>query len=278
MWPELNPTEQDALPTRLIFNSPNDKPSVTRHDAISDLSSAKVLLQRLHSGDCVLFYDLTKGFLPNVYTFVRSMIGDASTADDICQQTFLNALQKVHQLRELRCLRSWVMQIAVNEVRMVWRASRRHPKLSIEEFVYSDTQLPIPAKLINPRETPIETLARKELVNLLEHALQQLPPKYRSVFWLRDVEQLSGAETAAILSITPNCVKTRVMRARLKLRDHLAPILSREAASAKLPRAKANQRRKDAPPDKSGCCVRSEIRAAARPVDLVKFNATSRVA
>ena len=238
MWPEPNPTTQDHRLTHLMFTSPNEKPGPRRNDIDGvQLASPKMILQRLHDGDCELFYEMTQGFLPNVYALVRSMVDDASTADDICQQTFLIALQKVHQLRDLHCLRSWVTQIAVNQVRMFWRSSRRHPKVSIDVFADPEIQLLMPATLIDARETPLEAMAHKELSRILELALQQLAPRYRAVFWLRDVEQFSGAETAAILGITINCVKARLLRARLKLRDHLAPALGMEAKSAQLARS-----------------------------------------
>ncbi|HKD86043.1 MAG TPA: RNA polymerase sigma factor [Terriglobales bacterium] len=192
-------------------------------------------MRRLHEGDCELFYDLTKGFLPNVYAFVRSMVHDASMTDDICQHTFLIAMQKVHHLRELRCLRSWVMQIAVNQVRMNWRSSQRHPTVSIDALDDSDQPSLLPAKLIDARETPLKAVAHRELKQILDEALHQLAPKYRSVFWLRDIEQFSGAEAAAMLGISINCVKSRLLRARLKLRDHLAPILGMQATPLSCP-------------------------------------------
>jgi RNA polymerase sigma-70 factor (ECF subfamily) len=237
MWPETNSSAQNNTVTQFMFNTPEA-------DQRLDPSSPEVLIQRLRGGDCQLFYDLTKGFLPNVYAFVRSMVSDTSSADDICQQTFLIALQKVHQLRELRCLKSWVMQIAVNQVRMMWRVSRWHPKVCIDDFRGCDKRQLAPDDLIDTSETALEAVTRRELRDFLEYALQQLTPRYRSVFWLRDVEQFSGAEAAAILGITSNCAKARLSRARLKLRDYLSPILTSEAATSRLLRQEGNRRKK----------------------------------
>jgi RNA polymerase sigma-70 factor (ECF subfamily) len=236
MWPETDSSAQNNPVTQFMF-TPDGEQSL-------DPGSPEVLMQRLRDGDCQLFYDLTKGFLPNVYGFVRSMVNDSSSADDICQQTFLIALQKVHQLKELRCLRSWFMQIAVNQVRMMWRLSRRYPKVCIGDFEGCDKRQPAPENLIDTRETPLEAVTRRELRDFLEYALQQLTPKYRSVFWLRDVEQFSGAEAAAILGININCVRVRLLRARLKLRDYLTPILMSEVATARLLKQEENRKRK----------------------------------
>ena len=157
------------------------------------------------------------------------MVHNASMADDICQHTLLIAMQNVHHLRELQSLWSWVMQITVNQVRMIWRPSQRHPTVSIDALEDSDQPWLLPAPLIDARETPLEAVAHKELNRILEEALQQLTPNYRCVFWLRDIEQFSGAEVAAMLGISINCVKAKLLRARLKLRDQVAPILGMEA-------------------------------------------------
>jgi RNA polymerase sigma-70 factor (ECF subfamily) len=227
MWPELNPSPQEPA---AAFQT-DELPASQRNMSIDrERCLPEAVLRRLQEGDCELFYDLIKGFLPNVYAFVRSMVHDASTADDICQHTLLSAMQKVHELRELRSLRSWLMQVAVNQVRISGRSSQRHPAVSIDTFEDSDQPWPLPATLIDARDTPLEAIAPKELKRLLEEALQQLTPNHRCVFWLRDIEQFSGAEAAAMLGISTNRVKARLLRARLILRDQLAPILGMEAA------------------------------------------------
>jgi RNA polymerase sigma factor (sigma-70 family) len=173
MWPDLNPSAQEPVPAHFSFSGPADEEPASQRTKNTNHERCwpKALLRRLHEGDCELFYDLTKAFLPNVYAFVRSMVDDASTADDICQQTFLIALQKVHQLRDIHCLRSWITQITVNQVRMVWRSTRRHPKMSIDVFADPDIRVLMPATLIDARETRLEALARKELSRILELAL-----------------------------------------------------------------------------------------------------------
>jgi RNA polymerase sigma-70 factor (ECF subfamily) len=231
MWPELSPSVQEPVSARFISSDLTDElPAPQRNRSTDDEQcSPKALLQRLHQGDCELFLDMTKDFLPNVYAFVRSMVHDASVADDICQHTFLIAMQNVPHLRELRSLRSWVIQIAANQVRMSWRSSQRHPAVSIDTFEDSDQPWLLPATLIDARETPLEAVAPEELKRILEEALQQLAPNDRCVFWLRDIEQFSSAEVAAMFGISIGCVKARLLCARLKLRDQVAPILGMEA-------------------------------------------------
>lgn len=231
MWPEFNTSAQEPAPAFHADELPAPRRNMSTDD---ERCSPEALLGRLYNGDCELFYDLTKRFLPNVYAFVCSMVHDASVAEDICQHTFLIAMQKVHHLRELRSLRSWVMQIAVNQVRMSWRSSQLRPTVSIDELEDSEQPSLLPTTLIDARKTPLDAIAHEELKGILQEALQQLSPKCRSVFWLRDIEQFSGAETAAMLGISTNCVKGRLLRARLKLRDHLAAILSMEVTPPRL--------------------------------------------
>ena len=245
MWPELNPSAQEPVPA---FHTDELPPPQRNRSTDHERCSPKALLRCLHDGDCELFYDLTKGFLQNVYAFVRSMVHDASIADDICQHKFLIAMQNVHHLRELRSLRSLVMQIAVNQVRMSWRPCQRHPTVSIDTLEDSDQPWLLPATLIDARETPLEAVAHvahKELNRILEEALQQLTPNYRCVFWLRDIEQFSGAEVAAMLGISINCVKARLLRARLKLRDHLAPVFGMEATLLSCPGGESTKQQED---------------------------------
>jgi RNA polymerase sigma-70 factor (ECF subfamily) len=163
------------------------------------------------------------------------MVHDASMADEICQHTLLIAMRKTQHLRELRSLRAWVMQIAVDQVRMSWRSSHRHPTVSIDALDDSDQPSLLPATHIDAHETPLEAVAPKHLKLILEEALQQLTPNCRCVFWLCDIEQFSRAEAAAMLGISINCVNARLLRARLKLRDHLAPIFGMEATLLSCP-------------------------------------------
>ena len=91
--------------------------------------------------------------------------------------------------------------------------------MSIDEVTdFQEGSVPL-RELVDNHETRFESSARQELSTILEQALQQLLPRYREVFWLRDVEQVSGTETAAILGITVGCVKTRLLRAGLQLRS-----------------------------------------------------------
>jgi len=118
---------------------------------------------------------------------------------------------------------TWLIQIVINEARMKRRKERKHLYDSIDESQNSDDKDYLPQDLADWREIPSEALQQKELRDALRRAIDALSPIYRQVFMLRDVQQMSIAETAAALGITEASVKTRLLRARLQVRDALAP-------------------------------------------------------
>lgn len=123
---------------------------------------------------------------------------------------------------------TWLERIAINEGRMRLRRRRshRHEPLNEDE---SESEEYVPLLLSDWREIPSESLERKEVHEMLERAVLELPDSYRQVLILRDIEELSIAETAEMLGLTVSTVKTRLLRARLKLRDLIA---SRQVSTA----------------------------------------------
>ena len=207
MLPELNPSAQEPVPA---FHTDELPPSQRNRSTDHERCSPKALLRRLHEGDCELFYDLTKGFLQNVYAFVRSMVHDASMADDICQHTLLIAMQEVHHLRELQSLRSWVMQIAVNQVRMIWRPCQRHPTVSIDTLEDSDQPWLLPATLIDARETPLEAVAHvahKELNRILRGGPAAAYPQLSLRFLATRYRTIQRSRSSSMPGISINCVR-----------------------------------------------------------------------
>src|SRR5262249_28646184 len=158
-----------------------------------------------------------------VFRICRAMTKDRDAAEDCFQQTFLLAWQNLYQFRAEAQFSTWLSRIAVNAVLSQWR--RREPtiaSISIETEHEAVIQLP------DRREDPETRCFRGQLRKVLEDAIETLPTRLRIVFLLRDVEELSTEETAATLGISEGAVKTRLMRARLRMRDRLAPLLFRD--------------------------------------------------
>lgn len=180
------------------------------------------LIQRIREGEHELFYRLVRPYEGRVYAATYAILHNQADAEDVAQEAMLKAFKNLRQFREEARFSTWLIQIAVNEARM--RRRREHPDviepladLPDEDGTYT------PRDFADWREIPSETLERKEVREKLLEALASLGEKYREVFILRDVEQLSIEETAKALGVSIASVKTRLLRARLMLRDLLAP-------------------------------------------------------
>ena len=176
----------------------------------------ETLIRRIREGEHDLFYELIRPYERRVYS---AALADA---EDVAQEAVLKALKHIRQFRAESRFSTWLIQIAVNEARM--RIRRQHAN-KIEPIVdhQDEDGNYIPRDFADWREIPSETLERKEVRQKLAEALASLGEKYREVFVLRDMQHLSIEETATALGISSASVKTRLLRARLMLRDLLAP-------------------------------------------------------
>ena len=133
------------------------------------------------------------------------------------------AEKRASRFRQEAKFSTWLIQICINEAKMKLPKDRRHLYESIEEGQQNDEGDYIPKDFADWREIPSEALEQKELRKALSQALDSLPEKYRTVLILRDVQHLSINETAKVLGLSEANVKTRLCRARLQMRDALAP-------------------------------------------------------
>src|SRR5208337_1602851 len=180
------------------------------------------LIRRVRDGEHELFYQLIRPYERRVYTTAFAILRNEADAEDVAQEAVLKAFKHIRQFRAEARFSTWLTQITINEARM-WRR-KEHANImepiadrSDEEGNYA------PRDFADWREIPLETLERREVRQMLAEALASLGEKYREVFVLRDMQHLSIEETAKTLGITTASVKTRLLRARLMLRDLLAP-------------------------------------------------------
>jgi RNA polymerase sigma-70 factor, ECF subfamily len=197
------------------------------------------LLRRVQAGEKQLFYELVKPYERRVYMAAFAILRNEADAEDAVQEAMLKALTHIHQFRAEARFSTWLTQITVNEALM--RRRRAHSEVmepigerQDEEGNYT------PRDFADWREIPSEALERKEIRQKLADAVAALTQKYREVFVLRDVQHLSIEETAEALGISRASVKTRLLRARLMLRDLLAPGLN-GAWFGRLPFEKGNK-------------------------------------
>jgi len=180
------------------------------------------LVQRILSGETHLFYDLIKPYERAVFVAAASIVGNDADAEEVAQEAALKAFKYLSQFRQEAKFSTWLIQISINEARMKLRKDRRHLYESLESTRENDDGEYVPTDFADWREIPSEVLEKRELREALQKAMSMLPEKYRTVLVLRDVQQMSIAETAAILGIREENVKTRTSRARLQMRDLLA--------------------------------------------------------
>jgi RNA polymerase sigma-70 factor, ECF subfamily len=181
------------------------------------------LIRRILQGEKELFFELISPYQRSVYFAAYSILNHEADAEEVAQEAFLKALANLRHFRAESKFSTWLVQIAINEARMRRRKDRKGLYESIDEPRTDDEGDYIPRDFSDWREIPSEALERKEVHDALAHALASLKPIYREVFILRDVQDLSIAETAALLGIEESSVKTRLLRARLQMRDALAP-------------------------------------------------------
>jgi RNA polymerase sigma-70 factor (ECF subfamily) len=180
------------------------------------------LVRRVRDGDADLFYELVRPYERRVYSAAFAILRNSADAEDAAQEAILKAFRHIKQFREEARFSTWLIQIAVNEARM--RRRKNHADV-MEPIADRPDEAGnyVPRDFADWREIPSETLERKEIRDKLTEALASLGEIYREVFVLRDMQHLSIEETAEALKISAASVKTRLLRARLMLRDLLAP-------------------------------------------------------
>jgi RNA polymerase sigma-70 factor (ECF subfamily) len=180
------------------------------------------LADALRRGDRDLLPALVDGYAARIFGFASRMCRSAEDARDVVQETFLAAVRSLKDFRGEGKVSTWLFRIAANACRKMRRRGKFEPErhLSLDDFLPQEAGHHA-AEPAGTADTPEVALLRTDLREALEAAIADLPPPYRAVLILRDVEGLSTEETAEALGLTPPTVKTRLHRARLFLRQRL---------------------------------------------------------
>jgi RNA polymerase sigma-70 factor, ECF subfamily len=173
------------------------------------------LIARVCDGDCDAFHELVSPYERAIYFLAKSFLQNDADAEEAAQEAVLKAFTHIRSFRGESKFSTWLFQITVNEARMKRRKDHRHLYDSLDEPKTDEEGDYWPLDFADWHEIPSEALEREELRGALNRALDSLSPKYREV--------LITEETAQILGTSKSNVKTRLMRARLRMRDALAP-------------------------------------------------------
>ena len=181
------------------------------------------LIRQVCQGDREAFYRLVQPCERAVFSAAIAILNNPADAEEVAQEAVLKALANIQRFRGESKFSTWLVQITINEARLKLRKDRRHLYDSLDEPQSDDEGDYFPKDFADWREIPSESLQRKELREALQRALASLAQKYREVLVLRDIQHLSIEETAQVLGLSTGNVKTRLLRARLQMRDALAP-------------------------------------------------------
>ncbi len=190
-------------------------------------------LTALKAGDRSEFARLVEETSPKIYRLLLKMLGDEADAEDALQDAYLKALRSLPGFEERSSLSTWLYRIAVNEALMTIRKRKPQVGLVEEERDEDGGEATAPSELADFCCLPEHELMSGEGRRQLNQAVQTLSPALRAVFLLRDVEDLSVRETAEALGVSEQVVKTRLLRARLKLREALSAYWSERVAAQK---------------------------------------------
>jgi RNA polymerase sigma-70 factor, ECF subfamily len=185
------------------------------------------LARRLLAGDADAFDRFVEHFQAKIFHYSWLMCGSREDAEEVAQETLLRVFESFDQLREPERVRSWVFRIAKNECLTMRRKSVFAParELSLDECLlagsHQDAGGQLPLQIADRSILPDTQYLQAEIRAAIERAISELPEAYRSVVLLRDREELSTQETAQILDLNEDTVKTRLHRGRLMLRQKL---------------------------------------------------------
>ena len=183
------------------------------------ISEEMALVLAAKGGDVSAFEALVKKYDRNVFRIANHITHNREDAEDATQDAFLKSFQHLGEFQGGSRFYTWLVRIAVNEALM--RLRRRRPNVtSLDEPVQTEEDL-MPRELQDWGPTPEQRYQVTELNSIMSNAIGELEPIYRTVFTLRDVEQLSTEDTAEALGISVPAVKSRLLRARLRLREKL---------------------------------------------------------
>ena len=196
-------------------------------EALSELE----LVDQAKAGDPAAFTELVNRYERNVYRLARHITQHEEDAEDVLQETFLKAFRSLGQFQGHSRFYTWLVRIAVNESLQKLRRRRGDAAVSLDEPLQTETDF-VPREVEDWAENPEERYGRTETNSILTGAVDRLKPAFRAVFLLRDVEGLSTEETAEALNLSIPAVKSRLLRARLELREKLSRVFRKHGTDA----------------------------------------------
>ena len=191
------------------------------------VSDELALVRAAKAGDIGAFEQLVHRYDRNVFRIAQHITQNREDAEDVVQDAFLKSYENLKNFQEQSKFYTWLVRIAVNESLMKLRKRRSDRTVPLDEPVDTGEDTVV-REVAVWEENPEQRYSREELGQILDEAVQNLKPAFRTVFVLRDIEELSTEETAEALGISVPAVKSRLLRARLQLREKLTRFFKRK--------------------------------------------------
>src|SRR6266404_3007829 len=202
--------------------------ALTVEKAIAEAWPDEAVVERILAGDTALFEVLMRRYNQRLYRAARAVLRDDAEAEDVMQDAYVRAYQHLRQFRAEAQFSTWLTRIAVHEA--IARAKRRGRLDQLETF--SNAAEGQDMRLATSSPNPEAQASAAETSMILERAILSIPGPYRTVLMLRDIEQMSTAETASVLDISEENVKTRLHRGRALVRKELYALAGSDAPRA----------------------------------------------
>lgn len=180
---------------------------------------------RYREGDVSTFPVIVSRYRDRLTSAVVRLVGDRDKAEDIVQETFLRVHKNAARYKTIARFSTWIYTIALNMAKNEIRNTKRRKTSSLWDIGLEKDGEPSAYEIPDNSERPDDVAERRNLRALMERCIQELPPKYRTIIVLRDVEGLSYEEIAGILKLPEGTVKSRMNRARLRFKELLEPLL-----------------------------------------------------
>jgi RNA polymerase sigma-70 factor (ECF subfamily) len=204
---------------------------VTTTPAVPSAFDESSLVAQAQAGDAAAFSELVSRYERKIYRLAKNITRNDEDAEDVLQDAFLKAYTHLDNFQGNSKFYTWLVRIAVNEALMKLRKRKGDRTVPLDEPVELGEDM-VAREIAVWDDNPEQRYSREEMQNILNEAVESLKPDFRTVFLLRDIEELSTEETADVLGISVPAVKSRLLRARLALREKLTRQFKRQGGGA----------------------------------------------
>ncbi|MDQ7824654.1 MAG: sigma-70 family RNA polymerase sigma factor [Candidatus Eremiobacteraeota bacterium] len=191
------------------------------NEVIPSTSSDEELVSQAKAQNYRAFEELMKRYEKGIYNLALRITKSPQEAEEILQDTFLSVFKNIDGFREESSFKTWIYKVATNFALMKLRKKKQISRVFIDEPLQLDGE-EIPRDIADWSKNPEDLYEKQELRRILKDAVDSLPDTYQTVFWLRDIDGLSNQEVATILGLSLPAVKSRILRARLLMREYLS--------------------------------------------------------